>query len=133
MGKVCRKMAIFHAPFQIALRPRRPISSQITTVDIGYIDNKLYMEPRSASDEIRNMVHGAVEHGSFGDVLFCVILRPDGEARQITSPIFGPLEESTMTPLRPPTSPMKTNPTIRIARNDPNGPILARSGDDLTI
>ena len=54
--------------FQIALRPRRPISSQITTVVIEYIDNKLYMEPSFVLRRRPNMVHGAVEHGGFGDV-----------------------------------------------------------------
>ena len=79
------------------------------------------------------MVHGAVEHGGFGDDFVPCDFEAGCEARQITSPTFGPLEEPTMTPLRQPTLPMKTNPTIGMARHDPNVPMLARSGGDLTI
>ena len=86
-----------------------------------------------SSDDVRNMMHGAVEHGGFGDVFVLCDLRPDSEARQFFKRFRADLPFDAFDPLRPSPSAMITNPTIGMARHDPNGPMLARSGGGLTI
>ena len=79
------------------------------------------------------MVYGVVEHGCFRDVLFCEILRPDGLARQFFQRVWPDLQLDPSDPLRVVPWPMKTNPTIRMSRHNPSGPMSARWGGDLTI
>eukprot|EP00985_Skeletonema_marinoi_P017295 scaffold9394_cov107-Skeletonema_marinoi.AAC.1 len=71
----------------------------------------------SACGHVQNMVHGVVEHGRFGDVFFCEILRPNGRARQSSDRNF---TGRTRRPSKPFSPPMSSDVSDEDETNDTN-------------